>query len=120
MAEKLIVQKMGFGFFDGGCRIFAEAASLALPGARAVTLLRDGKPDHYGVCAPRFGYGDFGGVYENPEARVARYALYELKPLSLLGRLSVKDGIVFSPEVEAPRDLVGIVLSVLSSSNRSW
>jgi hypothetical protein len=58
----------GFGFFDGGCRIFAEAVQPLFEGSKIVTITRGCRrqPDHYGLLIGKDLILDGDGFYPDP------------------------------------------------------
>jgi hypothetical protein len=65
----------GFGFFDGGCRIFAEAARRLFAGSRIVTIVhgRSLRPDHYGLLIGENLVLDGDGFYPSPQSWVQSF-----------------------------------------------
>lgn len=58
----------GFGFFDGGCLIFAEAALRVFPKGKIITITRgpNRRADHYGLLIEGGMVIDGDGSYETP------------------------------------------------------
>jgi hypothetical protein len=63
------VERRGYGFFDGGCLIFAEACKILWPKGEIVTIARGKgrKPDHYGFMIDSGVILDGDGFYPSPE-----------------------------------------------------
>jgi hypothetical protein len=77
-ARNYIIEKRAFGFSDGGCRIFAEALKFVIPDCEIVTILRNKRPDHYGVYLPNQSlWGDENGLHENQYLWAQRFAYLE-------------------------------------------
>ena len=68
-----VVRRNGFGFLDGGCLIFARAAIKNLGAGKVITLVRNGKADHYGFELPSFGWGDADGFFLRREDWIDHY-----------------------------------------------
>lgn len=76
-ALSLCVNTKGFGFFDGGCRIFAEAICQVIPKTKIATILVSKKPDHYGVILPNDWWADFDGPTQSWITWAERYRVSE-------------------------------------------
>ncbi len=84
-AQDYIIETKAFGFYDGGCRIFAEAIKFIIPTCEIVTILRKKQPDHYGVYLPEFKlWGDASGLYENQYLWAQKFSYLEHVPGKLV------------------------------------
>lgn len=97
-ALTLCIMQRGFGFFDGGCLIFAQALCHLLPETKVVTILRGRHPDHYGVKLPDGRWADFDGPTQTWMAWAERYCQNE----HITKRIDVVETYVSSQQI--PQD----------------
>lgn len=109
-AMEFVVEKHGFGFFDGGCLIFAKAVRIVSSNASIVTLLREGEPDHYGILLPRSGWGDFDGFHATPQRWTDFFRGREL----VAGPISHVDAFVPSSQIPYDRSTARAVARILA------
>lgn len=98
-AQNYLIEQKAFGFCDGGCHIFAEAIKFIIPDCEIVTILRNKKPDHYGVYLPKSNlWADANGLFENQYIWAQKFAILE----NISGNLIIKKE--FIPSNSIPKD----------------
>jgi hypothetical protein len=111
LANDWVVSRYGYGLSDGGCLAIARALAEVTPGAKIATILRDSRPDHYGVALPDGRLVDAEGVYGDADAWVACFYERELIPkgssLSFEAKFTPSDEVPDSQEVK--KGLVAIL-----------
>jgi hypothetical protein len=98
-AQTYLINSKAFGFFDGGCLIFAQAAKMLIPSARITTILRHKKPDHYGLLlGDSLGWADASGIYQNRYLWAQHYTIQE----NIAGNVTIVEDFIKSDHI--PRD----------------
>jgi hypothetical protein len=110
-ASNYLIETNCFGFFDGGCLIFAEAIKLLIPELHIATILRKKRPDHYGVYLPNKVWGDASGLYSNKYFWVQKFARLE----NVSGKLDIKEEFIASECVPKNPKLSKKIAQILSS-----
>jgi len=114
-AQEYTINQRSFGFFDGGCLIFAQAVKLLLPEAKIVTILNHKKPDHYGLLLNNRIWADAGGLHLNKYLWAQKYSIQE----HVLGRIDVVDEFVASKEIPKDKELSKYLASILQIKEKS-
>ena len=79
--------------------MFADAIKTINPRSKIVTILGDGRPDHYGVLLPNRTYADYDGPASSKTIWLKRFREAELVKRELV----IKP--LFLPNREIPRSL---------------
>jgi hypothetical protein len=111
-AESYLIRKMGFGFMDGGCWIFAKAIQLLIPSTQIVTIMRKREPDHYGVRLENSLWGDARRLHESQYLWAQRYSIEE----RAFGRLEVLEGDMPSNQIPKDDDTSQVIFRILAKT----
>jgi hypothetical protein len=116
-ASAWLVENFGYGLSDGGCLIFARAAQELFPNSALATILRDNRPDHYGIMLEDGRLADAEGVYSSGSAWVECFRSREILPRDC--RLCVAAEFVPSEEIPdspaASKKLAGLLAGLSCS-----
>jgi hypothetical protein len=110
-ASNFLIEIKAFGFFDGGCLIFAEAIKYLIPSCQVVTILRRKQPDHYGVFIKDNQWGDASGLYENRYLWAQKYSILE----RVSGKLSIVKDLVPSNQIPEDDETSQKIAEILAS-----
>ena len=111
-AKEFLRDQRGFGFFDGGCLIFAQAITHITQiksRVQIATLLIKNKPDHYGLIVDSELWADARGIHQNKFLWAQNYTIQE----KISGRAEVIDHYVPSENIPSDLDLSNKVSEML-------
>lgn len=112
VAQNYLIEKRAFGFFDGGCHIFAEAIKFIIPDCEIVTILRNKRPDHYGVYLQNSKlWADASGLYENQYFWAQKFSFLE----KISGKLEIKKELVNTDAIPKDIEMSKRIAEILSN-----
>lgn len=118
-ASNYLIENKSYGFFDGGCLIFAQAVKLLIPNCEIVTILRKKHPDHYGVYITNdlnannlSGlWGDASGLYENQYFWAQKFSFLE----KVSGKLEIKKELIKTDAIPKDIEISKRIAEILSN-----